>query len=422
MTHKPTAPAIFAVTITPFGAAVGYVTIAVPFWLAHEGVSLAAIATMSGVAMTPHAIKFLWAPLLDLGAHRKIWFAVMTVLTAIFLVALAMVPSPAQHIGLFTLIATLAQIAATTSCAAADGLMACTTAESDKGKAGGWRMAGNVGGTGLLGALALWVATAANSVFIAGLTLAALSLLSCIALFFIDEPQLEDSGHHADRSPLRILQLRLVAIGHDLWTTVSSRQGWTGLVICAMPVGAGALTNLFSAMALDYHASEGVVEMVNGLGGGISGAIGSLLGGFLADKMNRRIAYALSGGLTALSGLAMMVAPLTPTTYAWGTILYCFANGIAFATLAAFILEMVGHSAAAATKYTLFIAIANLASSYVTILDGKASVLNKIGSRGSLLADAGLTFLGIVVLIVMVWIARKPVSPGGVSGVPATES
>jgi hypothetical protein len=89
-------------------------------------------------------------------------------------------------------------------------------------------------------------------------------------------------------------------------------------------------------------------------------------------------------------------------------LLYSFANGIAFAALAAFILEMVGHSAAAATKYTLFIAIANVASSYVTWFDGLASEFRSLGARGSIAADALLTFAGIVVLLVMVRLSRKP--------------
>ncbi len=440
MTPKPTAPAVFSITIIPFAAAVGFVSIAVPFWLAHEGVSLAAIGAMSATAMMPHAIKFLWAPLLDIGAHRKLWFLAMALLTGVSLAVLASVEAPAQHLGLYTLIATLAQIAGTTASIAADGLMACTTRDEDKGKAGGWRMAGNVGGTGVLGALALSIAggedftidlpslhlfyklhTDAHGVLAGGLALGLLSIASCAALLFIREPKLGDEGTHGDRAPLAILGARLSSIGRDLWSTVKSRDGWTGLVICAVPVGAGALTNLFSAMALDYHASESVVEMVNGLGGGVIGALGSLVGGLLADKMNRRLAYALSGGLTALAGLLMLAAPMTPLTYTWGTLAYSFTNGIAFAALAAFILEMVGHSPAAATKYTLFIAIANVASSYVTALDGAASEFHKLGSRGAIAADALLTFLGIAVLIAMVKLAGRPVASGVAAPVPAVE-
>jgi MFS transporter, PAT family, beta-lactamase induction signal transducer AmpG len=176
-------------------------------------------------------------------------------------------------------------------------------------------------------------------------------------------------------------------------------------------VGAGALTNIFSGMAPEYGASEDIVALVNGLWGGLVGAAGSFAGGWLADRMNRRLAYAASGLLIAACALAMMAGPLTPLTFAWGTLAYNFATGVAFAALAAFILELTGPSVAAATKYTLFIAVANLANSYVTALDGWASELRGWGARGALAADAALTLAGIGVLGAMVRLNRRPVEP-----------
>ncbi len=406
MTPRPAPPAIFALTIQPFAAAVGYVSIAAPFWLKSEGVSLAAIGAVLATAMTPHALKVLWAPLIDIGSRRRAWFVWMTAATAVLLVALSVVPGLSRHLGLFTLLATLAQVAGTTAAAAADGLMAATTRPEDKGKAGGWRMAGNVGGTGVLAALALWL-SARTSPQVAGLALGALTLLSALGALAIEEPRLRDERVEQAGSLSRALWLRLAAIARDLWSTMASREGWTGLVICVVPVGAGALTNLFSAMAVDYGASEDLVAAVNGLGGGLLGAVGSLAGGLLADRMNRRLAYALAGGVTALSAAAMLAAPMTAATYAWGTLAYSFCNGVAFAALAALILEMVGHSPAAATKYTLFIAVANVASNYVTALDGLASEFRGWGSRGALAADVVLTAAGIAVLLAMVRYTRR---------------
>jgi len=416
--HRPSPPAVFVVTILPFAAAVGYVSIAAPFWLARDGVSLALIGTMEATAMTPHAIKVLWAPLIDIGSHRKAWLVSMTAATAALLAALAVIPGITRHLGLFTLLATLAQIAGTTAAAAADGLMAATTRPEDKGKAGGWRMAGNVGGTGLLGALALWLASR-TSPAVAGLAMGAVVLASAAGALFISEARpLHDEAVERAGGLARALWARLAAVARDLWSAMVSREGWTGLVICAVPVGAGALTNLFSAMAVDYRASEKVVALVSGLGGGLVGALGSLAGGRLADWMNRRLAYALAGGLTAFSALLMLAAPMTPLTYAWGTLLYSFSNGIAFAALAALILEMVGHSVAAATKYTLFISVANVASNYVTALDGWASEVRGWGTRGSLAADVVLTAAGIAVLLAMVSVTRRGPAPAPAASPP----
>ncbi len=328
----------------------------------------------------------------------------MTLLTAAAIAALSLIPDLGHHLGAFVALGTLCQFAAATSAAAADGLMAATTRVEDQGRASGYRMTGNVGGTGVIGALALWVSGRA-SVPMAGLAVAAVVLLSLLAALAIDEPAAlpraggvgwaREAGH------------RLRAIARDLLGTLVSREGWTGLVICAVPVGAGALTNLFSAMAVDYRASEDVVASVNGLMGGLVGAAGAFLGGLLADRMNRRLAYALSGALIAGSAVAMMLGPFTERTYVWGTLVYNFTTGISYSALAAFVLEMVGNSPAAATKYSAFISVSNLASSYVTALDGWASEFRGWASRGALAADAALTVLGIGVLLAMVAVTRR---------------
>ncbi|HET6436792.1 MAG TPA: MFS transporter [Anaeromyxobacter sp.] len=399
---RPTPPIVFAATIVPFAAAVGYGSIALPRWLEEEGTPLALIAWVSGIVLAPHGLKVLWAPLIDLVGRRKDWYVAMTLLTSALLSSLALFPLLSGHLMLFTVLATLAQVAATTTAAAADGLMAATTRQKDQGKASGFRMAGNVGGTGILGALAIELAAHADR-RVACLALAGVVLLSTLVVLFVDEPRRVRAAARLAREVFR----RLREIVADLFRTLTSREGWTGLVICAVPVGAGAMTNLFSGMGTSYQASRAVVSGVNGLVGGLVGAVGALVGGLLADRMNRRVAYALAGGLTALAALAMFYAPLNQPTYVWGTLAYNFANGIAFSTLAALILDMVGHSPAASTKYTAFIAVSNLASSYVEWVDGLGSEVNGLGVRGALLFDSAMTAAGIVVLLAMLAVTRR---------------
>jgi hypothetical protein len=159
------------------------------------------------------------------------------------------------------------------------------------------------------------------------------------------------------------------------------------------------------------------VEWVSGVGGGLVGALGSLLGGQIGGRLRPRVAYALSGGVTALVALAMLAAPLTPATYTWGTLLYGFANGIAFSTWAAMVLEMVGHTPAVTTKYALFNAAANYAISYVTFLDGRIpGWMGWTEARGALAADAVLTVAGIAVLAaILAWTGPGPARrPAGV--------
>ncbi len=406
---RPTSPWVFAPLMLPFGAAVGYLQIAAPFWLRASGVSLVDIGAVSAVAFQPHALKILWVPLLDVGPHRKLWYGLAVVATAALLASLALLGDPGAHLGLFTLLVTAAQVTASTSSAAVNALSAITTRGGDKGRAGGWLMAGNVGGTGILGALALFLATRATPAT-AGLVLGGVVLASGSFVLLVEEPRLEEVVAGA-RGLGAALAARFAAVLRDLWATARSRDGFTGVLICLAPVGCGAMTNLFSGIAADYHAPQRLVETVNGLGGGVASALGAVTGGRVADRMNRRIAYGLAGGATALVAVAMLAAPMTAVTYAWGTLAYSFVNGIAFAAWAGMVLELVGHSAGVATKYALFTATSNQAISYVTWLDGKASDWHGAGARGALAFDAAVTFAGLALLLAIVVGARRARGP-----------
>ena len=145
-----THPAIFGILELPFSAAVGFLQIAIPYAFMKQGLSLLQIAAISAIAFLPHAWKLAWIPLLDFGMSRRAWYALSTGFTALALLAVALFPDPFQHLGAFTALVTLAQVGAATSSASVEALMALTTSPREQGRAGGFKMAGNVGGIGLL--------------------------------------------------------------------------------------------------------------------------------------------------------------------------------------------------------------------------------------------------------------------------------
>lgn len=191
------------------------------------------------------------------------------------------------------------------------------------------------------------------------------------------------------------------------------------MLICLSPVGTGALTGLFSALARDYAptdaAAENLVVVVTGLLGGVVNAAGSLLGGYLADRMNRRVAYVLFGGVTALSAVAMMLSPATPAAFAVGCLAYTFANGLCYAAFYAFLLELLGQKDGVTTQLALYVGASNMAITYVTWFDGAsydwaAKLLPgrawapRVGMLGM---DAAMTFAGIAILGIMLAFLRR---------------
>ncbi len=396
--HAP--PFLFGILVQPFSAAVAFLSLAVPHWLEGEGMSLEKIALISGTAFMPHALKVFWAPLIDLGPRRKRWYFGASVAVAALLLAAVLLPDPIHHLGIFTVLLTGAQVAAATSSAALDALMAITTHPSKQGRAGGYYAAGNVGGTSLLGAFFIWLMSRTGP-HVAGPVMAGLVLLTCVWALDLVEPRAE--------AALSKALAKITALVKDLLSTFKSREGITGLIICAAPVGCGALTNLWTGMTGAYHVSTRMVEITTVVVSATS-ALGSVVGGYVADRINRRLAYCISGGITGLAAFVWALCPLTPMSYAIGTAAYGFANGMAFAAFYGMVLEIVSHGAAVTTKYTAFVAISNLAISYATIFDGWSGTIPTFahfGKAAPLVGDAVITFAGIFVVALMTLIARR---------------
>jgi len=409
--RRSLAPPWWALLTLPFGLAVGFATVAVPFVLRLRGVDMTLIATVSQVAQLPHIIKLLWAPVLDAGPRRRSWFFASIAVTALALAATAVIPpSTSERIGpvpllwIFTAALFVAQAAVATSSSAVLALMARTVPAGERGAASGWQTAGNLAGTAFGGALVAWMLRhlQAPSTAIALASICAACALP--AVFLDDEPP-------PRRSAMRLV----IALLRELWQTIRSREGWTGLLLCLSPVGAGALTNLFSALATDYApgeaSAEHLVVVVTGVLGGVVNAGGALLGGYLADRMNRRLAYILCAAVTALCAVGMMLGPATTTTFTVGCLAYQLANGLCYAAFYAFVLDLVGKRDGVTTQLALFAGAGNLATSYVTWLDGwsydrcKAWFPAHEGAAraGMLGMDALSTFVGIAALAGVYW-------------------
>ncbi len=412
--HLP--PPVWALLVLPFGLAVGFATIAIPYVMRERGVDVPTIASVSAISSLPHFLKLFWAPALDSGPKRKHWYFAMVATTAATLAVTALVPpDPNAHLGpfslltIFTALLFVAQAAVATSSSAVLALVAVTVPLRKQGRTSGWQTVGNLFGTSVGGALVTYL-IAHMAPITTAIVVATLCCVSAIPAFFIVEEPL----------PKRPLGKLLVDLLRDLWKTVKSYDGWTGLVICLSPVGTGALSELFSAVAKEYAADEqtreNMVVLVNGVMGGIMSAAGALLGGYVSDRIHRRVAYALFGGFTALAAIGMMLGPATPTTFTLGCLAYSFANGLCYAAFYAFVFEMVGKEAGVTTKLALFVGASNLAINYVKWLDGLGyGAGEKLwpgqawgGRVGMLGMDALASFVGIALLSVMVvWVRRR---------------
>ena len=376
--------------ILPFGVMGGYVIVALAYLYAQAGIPVAQVAALVAVSVVPHTWKFFWAPLVDATFSRKKWYLMANVVSAIGILATGFVPVKAASLPSLSAVILVSNFAVTFLGMATDSLMAYATPAELKGRASGWFQAGNLGGMGIGGGLGLWLAQHLPAQWMACAILAGACLLCCFGLAFLPEPE----------STIREATLRrtFVNLFQDVWSVARSRRGFVALFLCFLPIGSGAASNLWSAVAGDWHATADTVALVTGVLGGVLSGLGCLLGGWICDRMDRKAGYVFYGVLQAVCAVGMAFAPRTQAMFILWTCLYAVITGLTYAGFTAFVLEAIG-TGAAATKYNLFASLSNAPIYYMTLVDGWAYA--RRGGAGMLNTEAAICLLGMMLFVAL---------------------
>ena len=373
------------ILIIPFGVVSGFVNVSLAFSLKAAGVSVGQVAAIVALVLLPHTWKFLWAPIIDATLSQKAWYWIGAILTAAGIVVMGALPPTAAGLALMSGVVFLTSSATSFVGMAVESLMAYATPEDQKGRAGGWFQAGNLGGSGLGGGLGLYLAQHLPAAWMAGAIVGGLCFLCSLALFLVPTP--------ARSHGMQGLGAALREAVRDLWVVVREKAGTLALILCFLPIGSGAASGLWSAVADEWHAGPDVVAVVTGLLSGIISAVGCVMGGWISDRMDRWLAYLLYGLLQAGAAVAMAFLPRTPTTFVVLTSLYALITGLTYAGFTAFVLEAIGKGAAA-TKYSVYASLSNMPIYYMTTIEGIAH--DRWGSSGMLLTEAVLCAAGAV--------------------------
>ena len=383
----------FFFLVLPYGVSFGFVSVALPYVARERGISVEAIGGVVAAAFAPHAWKFLWAPIVDTTLSRKTWYALALVLIALGTFASMAMPISSASLGALTTVVVASQIGLTLLYMACEGILGRSVPAERKSTAAAWLQAGTFLGLGVGGGIAIELVTRLPGA-LAGAIIAVTLLVCAFPLLMFDEPAPDEQ---------RSVVAALRGLFGDLWGLVRSRKGVMAIVLSLSSVGAGAASGLFGALADDWHASRELVELTNGWLGGVVSALGAAGGGWLVRRIDKRFAYALGGALTALSGIAMAVAPHVPWSYAVLDLVYQAFTGLAYAAFAAFAFETVGKGAVA-TKYNILASLVNASIVYKTRLNSGAH--KAWGGSGVMLTDAAITFAGIAVLLVAIRLTR----------------
>jgi len=393
---RSTSPIVFFFLVLPSGMSGGFATVTLPFALTEEGVPVATTAAIVALGASANLWRFLWGPLADLTLTLRLWYAIGLTSASATLLLLGFMPlreTAMLAAGVF-----VSSVAGTLIVLPVGGLMAHTVADEEKGRAAGWYQAGNLGGTGLGGGAGVWLADN-FSVPIAGAALSTAMMTCLAALYFVPAVR---------RAAGERLGQRMREMGRDFRDMLRSPSILLVIVLVSSPIGIGAASNLWSAIAPDWRATPDTVALVTGVLSGLVSAVGCVAGGWIADRFGRWWVFFGSGALMALVALVMAAAPRTPDAYSAGVLLYALSAGLAYAAFSAVVLHAIGRGAAS-SKYAILSSFGNLSLVYMTAFDGW--MYDASGAVGMLAGEALLGMACVVLGLAAVWKLGRATGP-----------
>jgi MFS family permease len=390
-TRNYTQPFNIFLLMLPNGISSGFAFVTLPYVLTHSGFSVAQVAAIVAVGASASLFRFVLGPVVDVSLSIRKWylFSILAIITT--LLVLSVTPLNVNGLALITALVFISQIAGNISVLPIGAFMAKRIEESKKGKASGWYQAGSLAGNGLGGGAGLWLAEHYN-INVAGIVLS----IACIA-FSIIVFSLKDIFHEKGKTFVH----EITGLGKDLLSMLKVPVTLFAIVLIIMPIGTGAMANLWSAMAEDWKVDADTVALITGLLSGIISAFGCVAGGYIADRWGIWVAYLGGGVVCALVTVIMAVLPMQIDVYIAGVLFYAFTMGMIYAAFTAVLLFAIGKKHVA-TKFSLMGSLGNISVVYMTTFNGWMH--DQFNSKYMLVAEA---LIGILFVIIFALILKR---------------
>jgi PAT family beta-lactamase induction signal transducer AmpG len=279
------------------GIPYGLLSIAVPAWLASQGVSAADIGTYLAVVILPWAFKLVTGPLMDryqfpsMGRRRP-WVLGAQLGLTLSLLALALVHDPVGQIGLLMVIGLVINSFAATQDVAVDGMSIDLTPTREQGRLNAFMSFGKAIGWAATSALS-GVALVTWGLSVTAFVAAGVAGVILIGMVFVHEQAGDKmfawSGEETDAKPAGGSSFKQVfgGLNRVLWTRTSlvvmSIMLFDGLVTgygqALMPIAA---INLFGFTTPQWSQLVAVMGL---LGAVVALALGPMIDRFGAKRM-----------------------------------------------------------------------------------------------------------------------------------------
>ncbi|MCV2367972.1 MFS transporter [Roseateles oligotrophus] len=411
------------------GIPLGFAATAVATQLRRMGVGPAEIGAFVAAFYLPWAFKWAFGPLVDVFrserfGHRRAWIFGTQVMMAATLAVLIFLKLPDQ-LALFTAILLLHNTFAAMQDVAIDSLACNVLQEDERGLANGLMFAGAsvgqaVGGSGVLFLMA-YIGFQSSFIFVALCILAVTGLVVLPMKEALVQATAETANKAASGLRHAAGEMRDFAMA-AFRSFLGTRGAFAGVFFALLPAGAMSLSlALQSNLSVELGLNDDQVAWLQ-LFSTIASAAAMVIGGMLSDRLGRRRVLSVSIVLMSLPVLYLMMVleqhgyvmprepgsaievPAALVTALWvSTIAFNIFLGLMYGVRSALFMD-VTNPKVAATQFTAYMALMNLAIAYTATWQGLA--IEAWGYPLTLAVDAvfGLACLALLPLM------KKPAS------------
>jgi MFS family permease len=391
---------LFASLYFSEGAPIGFLWWALPTRLRAEGVEAAAIAPLLGLLVLPWALKFLWAPVVDIVRTPRwplrAWIAAAQLLMGGALLATLLLDWQADY-GLLAGLLILHAIAAATQDVAVDAYAIAVVRPDERGSINAWMQAGMLTGRSIFGGGALLLESRIGSpATVLLLTAAIWSSLAVLLVARVPEgrasagtalPGATRGGLLAARRQIVLSRLGDILRRRTTWLVIGfAAIGGAGYEAVGLLVGPYLLDLGFTSEAIGGFLFLPTVAAM------IAGAIAA---GTAADRVDRRHAAGLTLILMALTIWALAQASGGGAmTLVLLALLYFLIGAFTTASYALFMDRT--DPRLGATQLSTYMSATNLCESWSAFAVGKLVAVSGYGPAFSTMAL--LSLLGLPLL------------------------
>lgn len=382
----------------------GFMAFTLPAILADRGLDGAAIGGVLLMTTLPYSFKWAWGFLIDAlpskrWGRRRPWIIFAQGMMAATVGAMILIPDLTASVRLLTLTVFVHTVFNSMQDVAVDALAVDLLDEAERGRANGMMYASKWGG-GALGGWGLshlvgWIGLRPSLVVQTAVLLA----IMCV-------PLLAREREGPDQAPARVPVARALAawsrrvfgarttravLGDALRDRAMQSAVLGVLVMLLSNVGAAMLVT-FGNVLFTQHLGWTGAEYAQLLGGPglVAGLVGSLVGGFLADRVGHRRLAAM-----ATLGIATYYLVWASLSAHWGAHDFVYAvfwiepflAGVLTVSLFALCMD-ISWTSIAASQFAIYMALANLSTSIGYKLGGYTPTW--FGARGVYVAAAVL--------------------------------